>query len=157
VLTGTHIVQGVALAGLLALSNCRQTEPVEEPVTSTHPAEVVTAPTPATQPAAVLPSAADERGALRFDSHHGWLRIDQLYDDVDGGWVTGDVDKPRNRITIETNNTRQFTMDLSTLPIRWDRLVVLRINDQTMELTRKERSRVTFEQTRTGAWDVVSE
>jgi hypothetical protein len=157
VFTGTHIAQGLALAGLLTLSTCRQAAPVEEPATSPRPAEGVTAPAPATQPAEVVRSAADERGPSPLDSHRGWLRIDQLYDDVEGGWVTGDVDKSRNRIIIETNNTRRFSIDLSALPIRWDRLVVLRINDQTMELTRKQRSMVSFQQTPTGGWDVVSE
>lgn len=155
--TSHPIARGLALAGLLSISTCRQAAPVEKPATTSRPAEAVTTSTATTQPAPAPPSTAAAPVSLPLDPHHGWLRIDQLYDGVDGGWVTGDVNKSRNRIIIETNDIRRFSIDVSTLPIRWDRLVVLSINDQTMELTRKRRPLVSFQQTPTGGWDVVSE
>ncbi len=112
---------------------------------------------PATAPAAETPPAPKLPLPVLPPPQTGWLRIVKLDPDVDGGWATGDVDRRRNKIIIDTHNVAEFTIDLSALGVRWDRRVILRINDRSAELRRKETPIAHFRQSPAGAWEVVSD
>jgi len=150
------VVVGLAVA----VGGCRNQTPSARPDGTSQPAatapsepaiesQPTTAPTPATA-TATAPVAVD-------DQQRGWLRIEKLQPGVEGGWATGDVDTRRNRITLITQNVTEFSFDHREIPIRWDRRVLLRINAQSMELARKDRPKIRFRQSPSGAWDIVSE
>ncbi len=85
-----------------------------------------------------------------------WLRVVKLADKASGGWATGAF-TPANRITIETRSVLEFSMDLSRIPINWNRRVVLRIDGHTSELTRAHYPVIRLRRSPTGGWNVVDD
>lgn len=84
----------------------------------------------------------------------GWIRIEGLHENAEGGWVSSHCPSP-NRIVIETHDVLQFSMDLSRLELDWSRRVWVRINHNAFELTHKRNPVIHLRETPAGVWDLV--
>lgn len=72
-----------------------------------------------------------------------------------GGCATGDYDRSKNRITIETEGVLQFCMDTGTLAVDYARPVVLRIDGYSCQLVEHDTPRLHFRVTLTGDWELL--
>ena len=148
------VVVGLAVG----VAGCRTQAPPASPAEPSPPATTTPSePVVESQPATASAPATATAPVGLDDQQKGWLRIEKLQPDVEGGWATGDFDEKRNRISLVTQNVVEFSVDRRELPIRWDRRVLLRINAQSMELARKDRPKIRFRQSPSGAWDIVSD
>ncbi len=145
-----------SLAG--TLSACRESVPKPDLTSSSQPAvpsldaaDAEPDPPPATQPAAPAEPPLDSFP----EPQRGWLQIVRLAPGAEGGWATGRFETDRNRVCVETQNVAEFMLDQTRLDVRWDRRVVLRINDRPAELIRKQDPLIHFRQSPGGAWEVV--
>lgn len=84
----------------------------------------------------------------------GWASIDKRADTAQRAWVEGTVERS-DKIVIDTNNVRRFTLELSDLRVDWRERIALRIDGNTSELTKKRWPSITLERTPAGAWVVV--
>lgn len=78
-------------------------------------------------------------GAHVVDSE-GWLTVDGIRDQAPGAWATGSYIAARNRIVIETQGVARFSIDMSRVPVRWDKLVVIRIDGRNSELVKRKQT-----------------
>ena|GEM_PF-7086982 len=148
-----HLTIGL-LAPIMIAARCTGPDPAAPPVVTSRPAapQPTTAPTP--PPPAERPDVAPSFAPPLELPANGWLRIERLRPDVEGGWVSGHSPKP-NRIVIETRNVDQFSMDISRLALDWSRRVWVRINANSFELTHKRNPVIHLRATSTGAWELV--
>jgi len=100
----------------------------------------------------IAPVNIDVPDPAELDS---WLTVLTARKGTQGGWATGDFNAQRNKITINTRDVQRFVMDVSRLPINWDRPVVLRIDGYNSELRRRKQPKIVFDVTLTGEWVVV--
>ncbi len=81
-----------------------------------------------------------------------WLAVLAASKTAPGGWATASFDAKRNRITIDTNDVEAFSIDTSRLTVRWDRLVIVRINGRNAELVRRKNPVIRFERDAHRQW-----
>jgi hypothetical protein len=153
-------VELFVLVGLLAIGLACRPESREPPVVTSRPApesRVATSraveppPVASTRPAPDPNSARVEIRALT-DPQEGWLRIEAVKANAPGASAAGRFFPDENRLAIHTDQVERFSIDLSALPIRWDRRVVLRIDQVSAELSRRNQTIVHFEVTPAGDW-----
>ena len=150
------------LAPIMIAARCTEPDAAAPPVVTSRP----TAPQPTTAPAIPTPvpkpqaAPAESPDAAPLADHtlelptDGWLRVERLRGDVEGGWVSGHS-HVANRIVIETHNVSQFSMDVSQLQLDWSRRVWVRINASSFELIHKRNPIIHLRATSTGAWELV--
>jgi len=132
-----------------------RTQPATQPATqpSTQPA---------TQPTTLPSSSYDSKPPYPVklyvrspeDKQPGWLKIMQLADADDLATCRGEFPE-RNRICIETDNVRILRLHIGHLPLAARKRIVLRIDDQGIELAHKKRAYVMLERLSTGEWVVA--
>lgn len=88
------------------------------------------------------------------DNQPGWLKILSLADPTAVANCTGRFPE-KNRIEVQTSNVQQIRIHISHLPLAEKRRIVLRIDDQPIELARKNRDYVILERRGTGEWNVA--
>lgn len=81
----------------------------------------------------------------------GWASIDERADGAQRAWIEGTLQRS-DKIVIDTNNVRRFTLKLSHLRVDWNERIALRIDGATSELTKKRWPSITLERTPAGAW-----
>lgn len=84
-----------------------------------------------------------------------WLHVKKTREGAPGGWATGSFDPKRNKLAIHTRNVEQFTIDVSRVPIDWERLVVIGINGRNAELRKRDYAVLHFARNRHGQWVVI--
>jgi hypothetical protein len=177
---------GVLLAaGALAWMGCRETPkpPPELPATmpKTAPAappEAESVAPPLTQPTAPVasrPAAAEVprpklpkpqyedvppyRVVITVgspdDPQAGWLHIESLADDKREAAVNG-LFPEANRIRVDTNNVAELSLDLSMLPIRPKRRIILSIDNEGIELSQRHKGKIRLSRSPTGHWTVTT-
>ncbi len=84
-----------------------------------------------------------------------WLTVDEIRDDAPGAWATGSFLAERNRIVIETVGVARFSIDMPRVPVRWDKLVVIRIDGRNSELVKRDQAIYRFVLDDHGHWVVL--
>lgn len=143
----------VALSGLLAaaLPACHQPgKPAE------RPPEIDAS---VAKPSADSHSVADTVSLpilpLLVDDQDQWLFVETARDKMGGAWATGSFHAERNKIEIETHNVRQFTIDASRIPIRWQDVVIIGIDGRNSELRQRDELVLRFVRNGSGQWVVM--
>ncbi len=113
--------------------------------------QVETNPAPPPEP---IPTRV-EIGATANDGAE-WLAIHKVRGEAAGAWATGSFDADRNKLTIETHDVAEFSINVSRIPIRWDKLVVIRIDGRNSELVQRDYSTYHFVLDEHKTW-VISE
>ena len=131
------------------------------PPTAVTPVESQPAPlkpVPASMPASTYDSAPPYpvRIFVRSpeDEQPGWLKILSLSDTKAAATCTGQFPE-KNQIEVKTNNVQQIRIHISHLPLAEKKRIVLRIDDQAIELARKNRDYVILERRGTGEWNIA--
>ncbi|HOW71319.1 MAG TPA: hypothetical protein PKY77_12015 [Phycisphaerae bacterium] len=88
------------------------------------------------------------------DEQPGWLRILSLIDPKAAAACSGQF-AVKNQIEVTTDNVRQIRIHISHLPLAERKRIILRIDDQPIELARKNRDYVILERRTTGEWNVA--
>ncbi|MFQ5461922.1 MAG: hypothetical protein ACE5E5_04755 [Phycisphaerae bacterium] len=84
-----------------------------------------------------------------------WLVVLATGKTAPGGWATASFDAQRNRITIDTHDVEAFSVDTSRIAIRWNRLVIVRINGRNAELVRRKNPVIRFERDAHRQWVAI--
>jgi len=132
-----------------------RTQPATQPTTqpATRPATQ-----PTTQPGSSYISKPPYPVRLYVrspaDKQPGWLKIMQLADAGSPATCRGEFPE-RNRIHVETDNVHRLRLHISHLPLAARKRIVLRIDDQGIELAHKRRAYVMLERRSTGEWVVA--
>ena len=84
-----------------------------------------------------------------------WLTVDEIRDNAPGAWATGSFLAERNRIVIETEAVARFSIDMGRVPVRWERLVVIRIDGRNSELVKRDQAIYRFVLDDHGRWVVL--
>jgi len=102
------------------------------------------------------PEAA-KRLLARLPDHPAppWLAVLAAGKTGPGGWATASVDAKRNRISIDTHDVEAFSIDTARIAIRWDRLVIVRINGRNAELVRRKNPVIRFQRDAHRQWVAV--
>ncbi|GMV95933.1 MAG: hypothetical protein AMXMBFR83_03020 [Phycisphaerae bacterium] len=135
-------------------------------VTSRPMATTAPSPPPATRPQsapedALPPSTFDTRPPYTVqlyvrkpeDRQPGWLKVLALSDESATATATGAFPE-KNRIEVATANVRRIQVELGYLPLAEGRRVVLRIDNQGIEITQRGRKFITLQRRPTGEWVV---
>lgn len=148
----------------------RPSEETSPAATDTRPAAPTTRPQPAnesapasrpvTRPASVFDTEPPYTVELSVnaieDEQPGWLRI--LAFEREGGPAHVRGTFPRqNRIEVKTENVRRLQIEVGYLPLAQGRRISLHIDEQGIELVRRERRFVTLERRPTGLWIIEPE
>lgn len=97
----------------------------------------------ATEPSQVVkPQEPPPPGPLPDHDEDQWLFVEGFREGADGGWATGTFDAKRNKLTITTRDVTLFVIDVSRVPIDWQRPVILGIDGSNSELRRREADRL---------------
>ncbi|MBP7936615.1 MAG: hypothetical protein KA354_18390 [Phycisphaerae bacterium] len=88
------------------------------------------------------------------DEQPGWLKILSLIDPKTTATCSGQF-AVKNQIEVTTDNVRQIRIHISHLPLAERKRIILRIDDQAIELARKNRDYVIVERRTTGEWNVA--
>ena len=72
-----------------------------------------------------------------------------------GAWATGSFDRKRNKLDIRTRDVQDFSIDVSRIPINWERLVVIGIDGANSELRKRDYSVLHFRLDDHGQWVVL--
>jgi hypothetical protein len=67
-----------------------------------------------------------------------WLYVERFTPGTTGGFVEGDFNAKRNRLTIKTDSVTRFTIDTRYIAINWDKLVVIQLDGLNSELKRRD-------------------
>ena len=139
-------------AGVCLLPDCRapaRTAPPAEPT-----AEEATDSQPESAPVAEPPPTRVDI-EFELEDPNRWLTVEKIRGDAPGAWATASFDPTRNKFTIETQDVAEFTIDTSRVPVRWDRLVIIRIDGSNSELVKRDYSLYRFTRDEHGQWVVV--
>ena len=134
-------------------------------VTTTPPVETASAtrPTPETKPADALPeSHYDSKPPYPVElfvrdpeqKQPGWLKILALSDENVVAQADGTFPL-KNRILVDTLNVRQLRIHIGHLPIDKAKRTILRIDDQGIQLTHRNRAFIILERSPGGVWNVI--
>ena len=99
-----------------------------------------------------IPTRVDIAGET--DDPDRWLTVEKIKGDAPGAWATASFDAKRNKVAIRTRDVEQFAIDVSRIPVRWDRLVIIAIDGKNSELVRRDHSVLHFVNDKYG-WHVV--
>ncbi len=117
---------------------------------------------PASRPASTLPASSYDPNppyTVRLnvsspdDDQPGWLRILQIDEGRPAASATG-VFPEQNLIEVDTQNVRRIRVHVAHLPLSAHRRIVLRIDGQGMELSRRHEF-LQLERLKTGEWTVL--
>jgi hypothetical protein len=92
--------------------------------------------------------------AVHADDSDRWLVVEKVKDGAAGAWATGSFDSKRNKLDISTHDVTQFAIDTARIPIRWDKLVIIRIDGRNSELVRRDYTVLHFIRDKYG-WHVI--
>ena len=138
----------MALAAWMGLAGCQAPQPAGPP----------TKPEPTPPPPPVEPQVVQEvpptTGELPIDPLR-WVYVERIKDGASDPWANGAFDSARNKLSIETHDVRRFAVDVSRIPINWERLVILSINGRNSELRRRDFHVYHFEHDKYGRWAVM--
>jgi len=136
----------------------RDEEPSSRPPTATKPA-------PVAQPARhdIARTAYQETSPYRVDTvvlspddpQAGWLRILALDKPTRKATVSG-VFPRQNVMQVDTDNVGKLSIDLSMLPIKPRRQIIVQLDRQGIELSQRHRGRVVLQRSHTGLWTVLT-
>jgi len=128
-----------------ASGGCYQSQP-ERPASQPAPRSrlVDNPPEPLRLKPLPLPNAPTEQ----------WLKVQQLCASAKGGWAEGRFDPQSNKIRITTHEVQAFSVDASIIPIQWDSLVVLSLDDENSELLRRDAPVLHFFLDEHGLWTI---
>jgi hypothetical protein len=101
------------------------------------------------------PEWPSEPARVGLDDSDRWLCVTRIDRQAAGGWATGSFDPQRNKITIHTRDVQRFTIDVGRIPVDWERLVVLSIDERNSELRRRDFDLLEFVRSQHGGWIVV--
>lgn len=135
----------------VALCGCRNGDGGQHVMRNDSPSPQVSQPLP-DQGSDSPATAPPPRGPRSGESD--WIVVEALDDDVEGGWATGSFDPDRNKLTLETEGVRGFSVDTSRIAIDWRRPVVLRLNGANSELRPRDHPVLRFHRDEHGAWIV---
>jgi hypothetical protein len=138
-----------AASALAAVASCREPARKPTPVETNSNAHVVVAPKEADQEPPSVPVRVGSDDSAR------WLVVTRIDRETEGGWATGSFDPQRNKITVHTRNVQRFTIDVGRIPVDWERLVVLSIDERNSELRRRDFDLLEFVRTQRGGWTIV--
>ncbi len=115
-------------------------------------------PTPAPPPPPVEPQVVPDEppttGEVPVDPKQ-WVYVERIKKGASDPWGRGTFDRSRNKISIETHQLRRFAVDVSRIPINWERLVILSINGRNSELRKRDFHVYHFEYDKYGRWAVM--
>ena len=92
---------------------------------------------------------------MALDEADRWLFAEAVEEGATGGWATGSFDAARNKLEIDTKDLQAFAMDVSRIPIQWERLVILSINGRQSELRKRDYALLHFKLDDYEQWVVV--
>lgn len=84
-----------------------------------------------------------------------WLIVEEARDKAEGAWATGAFLPKRNRIVIDTKNVQQFSINIERIDVRWEKLVVIRIDGVNSELRKRDGAIMRLMRDAHGRWVVV--
>ena len=136
--------------------------PTEPATPAVSPAPAATPPTKTTEPA--QPNGKENKPEKRPRSlkplvnlgsplESGWVTILSRTESGDHGWIEGEI-QAGEKLTINTENTNRFRLDLTRLHLDWEKGIVLRLDGSNSELTRKRWPAMVFGRTPSGGWVV---
>ncbi len=124
-------------------------------------------PAPAEEPASspILPAGVEKTVStsetpLRVDiladtdDPNRWLVVEEVKGKASGAWATGSFSQKRNKVTVRTKDVARFSIDVSRIPIKWDKLVILSIDGKNSELMHRDYALLHFVNDRHG-WHVI--
>lgn len=85
----------------------------------------------------------------------GWLRILKMSDPAEPATAAGAFPE-QNRFLVDTRNVDEIRIHIRHLPTDPGKRIVLRIDNQPMEILRKQREYLILKRQSTGRWEVVS-
>lgn len=85
----------------------------------------------------------------------GWLKVAELEEKGQLAEVLGQFPK-RNVIEIETNNTRQLLVHIGQLPLAAKKAIVLRIDEQGIQVFPRGRDYIGLRRSPAGLWSVFT-
>ncbi len=155
---------------VLAVAGCREpsatsrgpvsqpdARPVHKPASLTTAPAPTTAPTPTThQTTVTTPGRIVVRVRDLSEPQWGWLVIEEMVESGTPASAIGVVAGPR-KLVVTTNNVQGIRIDLPKAGMPSDRRVVLRIDDQGIEITGRRGPIARFERSRQGAWSARHE
>jgi len=89
------------------------------------------------------------------DPQAGWLRILALDKPTRKATVSG-VFPRQNVMQVDTDNVGKLSIDLSMLPIKPRRQIIVQLDRQGIELSQRHRGRVVLQRSHTGLWTVLT-
>lgn len=136
-----------------------ETQPAATPtVARTETQSAPEQPVPASLPASTYDSKPPYPVSIFVrspeDEQPGWLKIMALANTESTASCTGRFPE-QNRIEVQTSNVQQIRLHISHLPLAERKRIILRIDDQAIELARKNRDYVILERRSTGEWDIT--
>ena len=142
----------VCVGGLCLLSGCRGPVQTSLPAGSSidEPAE-----NDPDMALAVEPPSTRVDIEIEVEDPDRWLTVERIHGDAPGAWATGAFDPARNKFTIETHDVAEFTIDVSRVPVRWDRLVIIRIDGSNSELVKRDYFLYRIARNEHGQWIVL--
>lgn len=170
----------VTIASLILLTAlplaCRRPEATQPPETQPHALDETAAPelddataaepsrpspqttqAPATAPASTQPDKSDEPNKLVVtvsspeDPQPGWLVIEQLEKADTPATAVGIIAGPR-KLIVETDNVKRIKILLAKAGLPINKSVVLRIDNQGIEITGRRGPVAVFERSLQGVW-----
>lgn len=156
------LATAMSVAVVWALYSCAGAPPLDTSAPNVEP--VNEPPADAPPPVDTLPATSithrltldDLKSVELPDSAERWIRGERLIEGVSGGWVTGSV-SAENRVVVESDGLAQVILDLSRVPVDWNRRVILRIDGHTSELTRDRFPTLRLRRIPTGGWLAVAD
>ncbi len=101
------------------------------------------------------PAARPVSIPVDVDDPDRWLLVEKAREGAPGAWATGSFDRKRNKLDIRTRDVRQFALDVSRIPINWERLVVIGIDGVNSELRKRDYSVLHFRLNDHGEWVIL--
>ncbi|UCE60027.1 MAG: hypothetical protein JSU63_21615 [Phycisphaerales bacterium] len=144
-------VTGAVVWSCILLSGCLEPGPSSPGKEPAHPA----APSAKCEKA-VIANEVPTRVEISTDTDdpNRWLVVEKVKGEASGAWATGSFDKERNKVSIRTKDVAQFSIDVSRIPIKWDKLVILSIDGKNSELMRRDYAVLHFVNDKYG-WHVI--
>ena len=142
----------VVLGTVALLPSCRKPSGTKDNA-SKGPADQAVEQAIVTDTVGEIPNRVDI-GAVVDDSEK-WLTVEEIRGGAPGAWATGSFLAKRNRIVIETEGVARFSINMNRVSVRWDKLVVIRIDGRNSELVQRDQAIYRFVLDDHGSWVVL--